>query len=78
MCVCCIVKVSLHYFVPKDISFLFLIHERSPLHATGRDERMAKGHEVAVNNMLEYSLKNKKNFTFIDASSYLLRLFLPV
>jgi predicted TPR repeat methyltransferase len=35
--------------------------------ATGRDERMAKGHEVAVNNMLEYSLKNKKNFTFIDA-----------
>jgi SAM-dependent methyltransferase len=35
--------------------------------ATGRDERMAKGHEVAVNNMLEYALKNKKNFTFIDA-----------
>lgn len=35
--------------------------------ATGRDERMAKGHEVAVNNMLEYALKDKKNFTFIDA-----------
>ena len=27
--------------------------------ATGRDEPMAKGHEVAVNNMLEYALKNK-------------------
>ena len=35
--------------------------------ATGRDEPMAKGHEVAVNNMLEYALKNKKNFSFIDA-----------
>ena len=35
--------------------------------AIGRDEPMAKGHEVAVNNMLEYALKNKKNFSFIDA-----------
>ncbi len=35
--------------------------------ATGRDERMAKGHEVAVNNMLVYALKDKKNFSFIDA-----------
>ena len=35
--------------------------------AAGRDERMAKGHEVAVNNMLEYALKDKKSFTFIDA-----------
>lgn len=33
----------------------------------GRDERMAKGHEVAVNNMLEYALKDKKKFSFIDA-----------
>jgi SAM-dependent methyltransferase len=35
--------------------------------ATGRDEPMAKGHEEAVNNMLEYVLKDKKNFRFIDA-----------
>ena len=28
----------------------------------GRDERMAKGHEVAVNNMLDYALKNQENF----------------
>lgn len=34
----------------------------------GRDERMAKGHEVAVNNMLDYSLKGQGNFfSFIDA-----------
>ena len=33
----------------------------------GRDELMAKGHEVAVNNMLEYALKDKKKFSFIDA-----------
>lgn len=33
----------------------------------GRDEQMAKGHEVAVNNMLDYALKNQENFSFIDA-----------
>ena len=33
----------------------------------GRDERMAKGHEVAVNNMLDYCLKDQENFSFIDA-----------
>ncbi len=33
----------------------------------GRDERMAKGHEVAVNNMLDYALKKQENFSFIDA-----------
>jgi SAM-dependent methyltransferase len=35
--------------------------------AIGRDERMAKGHEVAVKNMLDYALKGKESFSFIDA-----------
>ena len=35
--------------------------------AIGRDERMAKGHEVAVKNMLDYALKGLDNYSFIDA-----------
>ena len=39
----------------------------SELAAIGRDERMAKGHEVAVKNMLDYALKGLDNYSFIDA-----------
>lgn len=35
--------------------------------AIGRDERMAKGHEVAVKNMLDYALRGLDNYSFIDA-----------
>ena len=35
--------------------------------AIGRDERMAKGHEVAVKNMLDYALKGLDHYNFIDA-----------
>ena len=35
--------------------------------AIGRDERMAKGHKVAVKNMLDYALKGLDNYSFIDA-----------
>ena len=35
--------------------------------AIGRDERMAKGHEGAVKNMLDYALKGLDNYSFIDA-----------
>jgi predicted TPR repeat methyltransferase len=35
--------------------------------AIGRDESMAKGHEVAVNNMLNYALKGLDNYSFLDA-----------
>ncbi len=34
---------------------------------SGRDERMAQGHQRAVANMLEYSLKDRKKYRFIDA-----------
>jgi len=33
----------------------------------GRDEKMAKGHEEAVANMLEVALKNRNAYDFIDA-----------
>ena len=35
--------------------------------AIGRDERMAKGHEVAVKSMLDYALKGLDRYNFIDA-----------
>jgi cyclopropane fatty-acyl-phospholipid synthase-like methyltransferase len=34
---------------------------------SGRDEKMASGHKVAVGNMLEFALKYRKEFSFIDA-----------
>ena len=33
----------------------------------GRDEAMAKGHQKAVDHMLEVALNNRKSFSFIDA-----------
>ena len=33
----------------------------------GRDEGMAKGHQQAVDHMLEIALNNRKSFSFLDA-----------
>ena len=33
----------------------------------GRDEEMAKGHQQAVDHMLEIALNNRKSFSFLDA-----------
>ena len=39
--------------------------------AIGRDERMAKGHEIAVKNMLDYALKGKESFRIFAINTYL-------
>lgn len=35
----------------------------------GRDEGMAKGHQQAVDHMLELVLNNRKSFSFLDAAA---------